>query len=166
MKKIVFFLLACPLLFTSCENIFTGGGTVTHYYVYVAGDAGRTVTISYLERGNGMHDNSVKTETVTLPFLTSVSAVNWGSKVADVFLEVRTQNDSTTKAIIYDNNLLLADGRCGVEQVFYPDYVTGDCSYCKDLAKDSVMSYLKSIKYPGYIEFSKGETIKRVKLYN
>jgi len=140
------------------------------YYIYIDGDTGRTVEISYLEREKGVefaNKNNTVNKTVTLPFFAEVHTVDFIDKINyDSFLEVKSNNDSTTKAIIFDESLKLEDQICKIFFVWETQNAENECSYCKDLTKDSILRYLKSINYPCYMEFSKGETSKKVRLYD
>jgi hypothetical protein len=157
----------------------SGGHPPDEFYIYIAGDSNRTVQISYLGRemvkntsrdrpfdGSpppeyvGGKKNVIITESVTLPFFKEVYCVG-GSKSEGAFLEVVSENDSTTRAIIFNISLSLEDS-CGVFSVWFPENAVGRCSYCKDLPKDSVLTSLKRMDYPCYLEFSKGDTRKKV----
>lgn len=159
-----FFLLSCG------DKIGAGAGKDDWYYIYINGDTGRTVNISYLERPAGVElpeENVTVTESVTLPFFKEVHTIDWPEGLGpDNYLEIESVNDSTTKAIIFDDELPLADGKCGVMIVFYPENALNECTYCNGYPKDSILTYLKSINYPCYLEFSKGETIKKVRLHD
>lgn len=159
-----FFLLSCG------DKIGAGAGKDDWYYIYITGDTGRTVEISYLERPAGVElpeDNVTVTESVTLPFFKEVHTIDWPEGLGpDNFLEIESSNDSTTKAVIFDNALLLSDSICRVFFVWETENAQNECSYCKELTKDSVLSYLKSINYPCYLEFSKGETVEKVRLHD
>jgi hypothetical protein len=175
--------LSIMLGFTSCDLFHIGGGYVDRgMYVYIAGDANKTVQISYLERekvkktskdkpddGSPAPDfeytnkNVVVTESVTLPFFKDVHFLGGIKSENDAFLEVVSENDSTTKAIIFDYTLLLEDSICSAFYVWQTESLyEHECSYCKDIPKDSVLAYLKRIDYPCYLEFSKGDTRKTV----
>ncbi|OJV37322.1 MAG: hypothetical protein BGO29_05990 [Bacteroidales bacterium 36-12] len=170
MKK-TYILLAIftGLVTVSCIDKFASAKD-DWYYIYIDGDIGRTVEISYLERESGVElakKNVIVNKTVTLPFFVEVHTVDYLNKINyDSFLEVKTNNDSTTKALIFDESLKLDDQICKVFMVWDAENAVNECSYCKDLAKDSVYNYLKSINYPCYMEFSQGETSKKVRLYD
>lgn len=172
MKKLMFgFIFLYSLCFFSCgDKIGVGGADKdVWYYIYITGDSGRTVNISYLKRPEGIdfpEENITVSDSVTLPFFKEVHAVEKGGGVPDEFLEIESANDSTTKAIIFDNDLKLADSVCRVFFVWNTENAQNECSYCKKLTKDSVLSYLKSINYPCYLEFTKGDTVKKVSLYD
>jgi hypothetical protein len=193
MKKALFYTLVAigiTLMATAC----IGGGSpmVGEYFIYITGDTDRTVEISYLEREKVKRssrdrdhsadgspepeysygdDNVTITESVMLPFFKEVHAVSDGKK----FLEVTSENDSTTKAIIFglELSMLRADssrcsniaGNLSNDKIFYPDSPTdcNDCMSCKGLTSDSIMSYLKATNYHGYLEFSQGDTRKRAR---
>jgi hypothetical protein len=165
----------------SCGDRIGGSNTVSTYFIYVTGDVDKNVQISYLgreilntptndlpERDNAFTNYGDKniyfTENVKLPFYKEVPYVSGGDVDEDVSLTIVSENDSTTRAIIFDIELLLADSVCGVYAVWLPENAEGECAYCKDLPKDSVMNYLRDIHYPCYLEFSKGETAKKVRL--
>jgi hypothetical protein len=151
---------------------------VHEYYIYITGDTGRTVQISYPEREKAKNtskdmlmdgspapeytygdDNTTITESITLPFFKEVHAIADGKK----FLEVTSENDTTTKAAIFINNVCFPD-TCPVILVFFPENGKNynKCAYCRDLPCDSVLNYLKKISYSYYLEFSQGDTRKRV----
>ncbi|MDR0414957.1 MAG: hypothetical protein LBH84_06040, partial [Prevotellaceae bacterium] len=135
--------------FVSCYRI-GGSGIVHGFSIYIVGESNKTVQISYLEREkvkNTSNDHSdvgatpdfvytnrnvVITESVTLPFFKRVHCVG-GAKSKNAFLEITSENDSTTKAIIFDDNLLLEDSRCPVFAVWETDMQVNECAYCKDL---------------------------------
>lgn len=160
----IFFLSSCG------DKIGAGAGMEGGYYIYITGDTGRVVSISYLERPAGVElpkDNVTVTESVTLPFFKEARTIDWPDDlVPDHFLEITSKNDSTTRAIIFDNALQLADKKCGVIAAFYTENAVNNCEYYKDISKDSVLNYLKSIDYPCYLEFSKEETTKKVRLHD
>ncbi|GAB1415593.1 hypothetical protein MASR2M117_09990 [Paludibacter sp.] len=168
-KTYILFTIFIGLINVSCIDKFTSAKD-DWYYIYIDGDIGRTVEISYLERERGVYlakKNVIVNKTVTLPFFAEVHTIDYLNKINyDSFLEVKTNNDSTTKAIIFEINLMLEDRKCGVLQVFSPADALDDCEYCKDLVKDSVYNYLKRINYPCYMEFNQGETSKKVRLYD
>jgi hypothetical protein len=169
MKKIGYLLLILCVALSLVACPFINDGKDSWYFVYVTGDTDRTVQISYLEgrkKSSGRNDNDIITEPVTLPFSKRVSYISGIKSGDDVFLEVVSENDSTTEAIIFDDGLLLADSTCIVYAVWETANATNECAYCKDMSKDSVLRYLKSIDYPCYLEFSKGETVKRVRLWD
>lgn len=163
-------ILSAFCLFSCGDKIGAGAGKDDWYYIYITGDSGRIVEISYLERPVGVElpkDNITVTESVTLPFFKEVHTIDWPEGLGpDNYLEIKSANDSTTRAVIFDDELSLSDGKCGVIEVFYTENAIGDCAYCKEISKDSVLSYLKSINYPCYLEFSNGETIKKVRLHD
>jgi hypothetical protein len=139
-----------------------GSGIPTPYYIYIDGDSGRTVQISYFGRENYSNNRHfVFTEKVQLPFFKEVDFLHGGNNDEKVFLEIVSENDSTTKAAIFDRGVLFADG-CPVRHVWLD--AQGKCTYCEELPKDSVLRYLKSIDYPCYLEFSKGDMQKRIQL--
>jgi hypothetical protein len=154
---------------TSCLDK-SASGKLDEYYIYIDGDSGRILQISYLESEQGVefaHKNVTVSEKVTLPFFKRVETVDFINNINyDSYLKIQTDNDSTTRAIIFDLALKLKDSPCKVFSIWYPENAQNECAYCKDLAKDSVLSYLKSINYPCYMEFKKGETSKQVRLYD
>ncbi|MDR1227213.1 MAG: hypothetical protein LBK47_10015 [Prevotellaceae bacterium] len=195
MKKVLFYTsvaISVMLMATSCIG---GGSGIPHeIFIYIAGDTNRTVEISYLARekmkrssrdrdlsADGSpapeysygNDNVVITESVTLPFFKQVHAIS----DADEFLEVTSENDSTTKAIIFGDNLFILrpdSSTCGNiagnlsnDKKIYPDSPTdcADCMSCKGLTPDSIINYLKITNYRGYVEFSAGDTRKRARLW-
>jgi hypothetical protein len=125
------------------------------------------VQISYLDTDSHGDQNVRLTEKVQLPFFKE-AGYNVGLRIKDddAFLEIVSENDVTTKAIIFDNSLLLADSICPVFYVFETGYAnySEKCAYCVSFPKDSVLNYLKDARYPCYLEFAKGETIKKVRL--
>jgi hypothetical protein len=166
----------------SCQ--FPGGGMDGTYYIYVAGVADNSVQISYLGReildastptkipDTSFENNPpvyipygdknvVFTENVKLPFFKEVAYIDGGNRNSDVFLEVISENDSTTKAIIFEIGEVLFPDSCCISNA-WREYTASKCAYCKELPKDSVLNYLKAIHYPCYLEFSKGDTRKTV----
>ena len=170
MKKLLFLLIVIiGLTNISCDDKVASGKD-DWYYIYISGDYGKTVQISYLEREKGVefaNKNVIVDSTVTLPFFAEIHTVDFIDNINyDSYLEVKSQNDSTTRAIIFDEDLKLEDQNCKVFFVWSSENAQNDYSYCKDMAKDSVLRYLKSINYPCYIEFAKSETSKKVRLYD
>jgi hypothetical protein len=109
------------------------------------------------------NDDVIITENVTLPFFKEVHTIGGAP---DEFLEVTSENDTTTKAAIFNNGLWFPD-TCMVMSVFFPENGREEkCAYCKTLTRDSVLSYLKGISYPCYLEFSQGDVSKRVRMYD
>jgi hypothetical protein len=149
------------------------------YGIYIAGDTGKTLQISYLAlekvkntRGDMGIDgttpeyidgskNAVFTEQVTLPCFKEIICTQ-----ADVpFLEILSDNkDNTTKGAIFDHSITLADNRCPVIYAFYSLHDYSDCAYCAYLPKDSILNYFRNSNYPCYIEFSAGDERKKVLL--
>jgi hypothetical protein len=191
MMKTLFYIpvaISMMLMATSCIG---GGSPVPDAnFIYLTGDTSRTVQISYLEIEhvkNNSRDKSyngspapeyydgdkniIITERVTLPFFKEAHVLSTSVE----FLEVASENDSTTKAIIFGRELsvLRADGsecwniagNLSNNKILYPDSPTtcGDCMLCKGLTPDSIMSYLKAVNYNGYLEFSQGDARKRVR---
>jgi hypothetical protein len=187
MKTRIFFatFIAVSLAVTSACNFGDHGCMLEEYYIYIKGDMGRTVKISYLEQGLvkntaghgqvslpdgtipeyiGGDNNVTITETVTLPFFKEVDYVS-SSQKQDRFLDITSTHDSTTTAIMFHPDVVLADTFCKVAYVFNTSYgVSSACAYCTSLTTDSVLSYLKSVEYPCYVEFSQGDTQKRISL--
>jgi hypothetical protein len=187
MKTRIFFaaFIVVSFVVTSACNFGVGHNyIVAEYYIYITGDRDRTVQISYLEQGlvkNTGHgqlsypdgtipeyvggDNNVTTtETVMLPFFKEVDYVSGGNR-PDRFLEITSANDTTTKAVMFHSDVVLADTFCKVAYVFNTSYgVPKECAHCKSLTTDSVLNYLKYTEYPCYVEFSQGDTQKRVSL--
>lgn len=166
--NLVLLFLALISLAMSCDDK-VASGIDDSYYIYITGDSGRVVDISYLQREQKEYakENVTVTEQATLPFFKEAHIVQFiGDAVPECFLQVNSENDSTTKAIIFDNALQLADGKCGIIAAFYTENAVNDCEYYKDISKDSILVYLKSINYPCYMEFSKGDTLKKVDLYD
>ncbi|MDR3094033.1 MAG: hypothetical protein LBU62_05250 [Bacteroidales bacterium] len=167
----------------SCEPI-SGGGADAWYYIYITGDTGRTVQISYLEREKiygktndmnmdgskpdyrGGKDNVPIIEDVVLPFFKEVHFHHGNVNTEDVFLEIFSQNDSTTRAVIFDDGLGIPND--SIHQCW--DNVTclfKDCyeyNPCQGITKDSALEYLKKSNYPCYLEFSQDDSRKRVKM--
>ncbi|MDR3367466.1 MAG: hypothetical protein LBO71_10950 [Prevotellaceae bacterium] len=178
---ILVMLFAAFSIFSSC--IPEGDVDVNEiYYIYITGDTGRTVQISYLEQGlvknTGQEslpdgtipeyvggDNVITAETATLPFFKKVHYVWNNRNRQDRFLEVASTKDATTKAVIFHSDVVLADTFCKVAYVFNSAYgVPDECAYCKNLSIDSVLSYLKYAEYPCYREFSQGDKQQRLSL--
>jgi hypothetical protein len=161
---------------------------VGEYYIYAMGDTNRTVQLSYAEREkvkNNSRDHSsdgspnpaysygdenvTTTESVTLPFFKEVHAVFDHT----IFLEVTSENDTTTKAIIWGDHsfILTADSsKCGgIARIItgnpaYPLDNCDTCTSCNGVTTESIMSYLKAANHHGYLEFSQGDTRKRARL--
>lgn len=171
MKKnifIVILLLVIGFTSFSCVEI-TPSGTDNWYYIYIDGDTGRQVEVSYLQRdeGDAPTNNITVTETVTLPYYKETHFVDFIGKelYKDAFLKIKSSNDSTTRAIAFGATTTLEDGKCPIMAMFETANAVGDCAYCKDLSMDSVFRYLMKIDYKGYIEFSKSDIEKEVYLY-
>ena len=165
MKRLNFiFLFIIAVCNFSCDSTID-----SIYYIYLDGEKGKQVQISYIEKEptSDPTRNLTINETVTLPYFKQTHFVDFASKklYRDAFLEVKSSNDSTTRAIIFSDMTNFEDGKCPITAVFYTENAVNDCAYCKDLAKDSVLSYLKKINYPCYIEFKKTDTAKKVFLY-
>jgi hypothetical protein len=179
--------LALMLVLTSCPYPYdTGISHYDYYYIYVDGDPDRSLQVTYLaveqvksasyneHSDNGApapkyvdgNENVAVTKWVSLPFFKRVTYVKWEELEEDVFLEVASENDSTTKAVMFNENLLLDDEMCRVRTVWETEDAVNACAYCRDISKDSVLHYLKRIGYPYYLEFSKGDTCKKVQLRN
>jgi hypothetical protein len=180
MKRLLFNLLVLSIILnlTSCEERLRPNDNYVDkgMYVYIAGDSGKKVQISYLESlekvSKDMPDdgspapesikdnkNVITTDSVTLPFFKEIYFLGKAdSEEGDAFLEIFSENDSTTKAIIFDNRLLLENSVCGILNA----WETGglylpNCSYCSEM-----LACLKKANYPCYLEFSKGDTQKKV----
>jgi hypothetical protein len=189
-KFMIIFIAAA--IMSSCERI-SGSGIDSWYYIYITGDEGKVLQISYLQENhpsNYQGDNSpgnepvepsdtkqsdkdiVVSQTVTLPFFKEVHTVGTTS---NPFLEIVSENDSTTRSVIFDNSLSVrrADGQ---ECWSVVGNLTGrseysvencdECTSCKGLTRDSILNYIKESDYPCYIEFSKVDTRKKVSLYD
>jgi hypothetical protein len=169
MKNLIFlFLTVVCFANSSCDKIPSGADS--WYYIYINGEQGKQVVVSYLQRdkGNAPTGNVTVTETVTLPYFKETHYVDFIGKnlFRDAFLEVKSLNDSTTKAIAFDFETRLEDSKCGIVQVLNPSKDDmRECEYCRTTSMDSVLRYLKKINYPCYIEFKKTDTAKKVFLY-
>lgn len=176
MKTLIVLLLTLGVIYlSSCidKEKLRGAAAESSNYIYITGDSGRIVNISYLERPlhyDGIpKENIVVTKDVTLPYFKIVSTIDYRPDpytVPDIFLEVRSHNDSTTRAILFNTLTPLADPNCGAAIVFLPENAVGKCAYLVDFPKDSVLNYLESINFRGYLEFAPGDTFKRVRLYD
>ena len=137
---------------------------LVNYFIYVSGDSGKTVQISHpAQKNRGSNENVVITEQVQLPFFKEVNFLSGGGRDEDMFLEITSENDSTTKAAIFGYETSFSDG-CPVIKVFENEDAAywHECFYCEDLPRDSVLNYFKAVLYPCYLEFAKGETVKKV----
>lgn len=166
------------------------------YFIYIVGDTGITVQISYLGREilsantptrdepdtsfgntnttfiNYGSENTVFTEDVSLPLFKEVHFVHGGVENEDVFLTVSSENDTTTKVVLFDNDLIIlrADGRkcwsvagnLSGNKSYYSVEDCDTCTTCRGLTPDSILSNLKSSGYPCYLEFEQGDTHKTV----
>lgn len=172
MKAIYLVVTLSTFLLMSCKDGMIGaGGRDDRYFIYITGDSGRLVNISYLKRSEGSSNKNITvTESVALPFFKQVNTIDvrrWrDSSGPDNFLQIESTNDSTTRAIIFDDELQLVDSICRVFFIWETENAQNECAYCDGYPKDSVLTYLKSIKYPCYLEFSKGETLKKVRLHD
>jgi hypothetical protein len=179
----------------SCVPI-GGSGANDEYFIYISGDTGRTVQISYIEYGKTTKnphsgdksidgsvpdfyytdENTIVTETVTLPFSKRVIFGAGKENYGGIPLEIVSENDSTTRAVMiyYDLFILRADsskcysviGNLTGDFNEYSKENCDDCTTCKGLTTDSILNYLKETGYPCYIEFSKGDTRKKVRMYD
>jgi hypothetical protein len=163
-RSVILSCIICVALLTSCERYQSCA--LDYSYIFIDGDSGRVVTITYLERPWDVElpkKNQVVTENVTLPFFKETTLVRWiGQGIPDEFLQIESENDSTTRGIIFDIRLKQENQVCGVVHVFYPENAEGIWEDCKNTTNDSIFNYLKKIQYPCYIEFSKTDTVKRV----
>ncbi|MDR3367464.1 MAG: hypothetical protein LBO71_10940 [Prevotellaceae bacterium] len=200
MKALFYILVAIGvmLMATSCPHLDGGGGggggVDMWYYIYINGDTDRIVRISYLEREKVKNtsrdrpadgspapeyiygdDNIIVTENVALPFFKEVHTVHDTDGIPDEFLEITSENDSTTKAVIFEDEVFILrsdSSKCWsivgnlVKDKGYSTEDCESCTSCKGLTPDSIMSYLKNTRYPCYLEFSQGDTRKRVRMYD
>jgi hypothetical protein len=71
MKQIIFKItvMAVALFFVSCDWFRFPSAAISNYFIYITGETGRSVDISYLQRDKGdSRKNTTVNETVTLPF--------------------------------------------------------------------------------------------------
>jgi hypothetical protein len=196
MKTVVNFLILCIIFgFVSCGDHSVGGSSIDQWiYVSITGDTGRTVQISYLEREkvkNTANDHSddgspapeyvygnnnvIVSESVTLPFFKEIHYTNKGvTSGRDVFLEIISENDSTTKAVIFELDFFVSrpDGsKCySVAGILtgntnYSMEDCAGCTTCEGLTSDSIWNSFKSSNYSGYMEFLKDDVTKKVNFY-
>ena len=171
MKKNIFAIITVLCLTNfSCEKVPSASDD--WYYIYIEGEKGKQVEVSYIQRenynvGEIANKNIIVTETVTLPYFKETHYVDFIGKdlFRDAFLEVKSSNDSTTKAIAFSDDATLEDGKCPIMAIFEKANAVGECAYCNELSMDSVLLYLKKINYSCYIEFKKTDTTKKVYLY-
>ncbi|MDR3094034.1 MAG: hypothetical protein LBU62_05255 [Bacteroidales bacterium] len=142
-----------------------------YYCIYITGDTGRIVEISYpAHEKSGSSSNIIFTKSVILPFFEEIFYID-DEKVQNIFLDVVSKNDSTTRAIIFDANLSISNSTDSINQCWssvasiFKD-IAEDCDNCNpcEFTKDSALNYLKNKNF-GYLEFSQGDTHKRVKRY-
>jgi hypothetical protein len=188
MKKILILLII--VVFVSCGDRHLPSGMDSWYFIYIDGEVGKQVEISYfgLEKikasGKDYSEdwsridsiygdkNIVLHETVRLPFFKEVHTVQFMDEaVPDCYLQISSSNDSTTRAVIFDDNffILRADGnKCysiagnfiGNNAIYSTEDCEG-CATCKGLTQDSIFYYLKKSDYPCYLKFSKGDSNKK-----
>jgi hypothetical protein len=196
--KTIDVLMTLSIAFSATSCIPIGShGMKENYFIYINGDTGRTVQISYIECGKTTKNphpgdksidgsvpefyytdnNTIITEIVTLPFFKEVLAItSERDNIVDLFLEVASEYDSTTRAVmVYRDLFILRSDSSMCYSVIgnltgnYDEYSKEDCDYCttcKGLTADSILNYLKETGYPCYTEFSKGDTYKKVRMYD
>lgn len=183
MKKNILFLVGAILLLaitTQCKKgLFGSKSTDDFYYLYITGDSGQSIDISYLQEEPSSSistKNVIYNESITLPYFKQIHVV----RTKKEFLTIYSENDSTTKAIIFTNNLPLAD-KYGKDSALFSkttgiplvdtlcwalEYLDETTKlegsddwerreHCHCITKDSVLNYLKEINYPCYLEFKK-----------
>ncbi len=185
----ILFLLLSTIRCDYLANSLSAGG----YFIYITGDSGRSVDISYLQKEpstGSKRSNVIFDTTVILPYFANISTIQYISDdVPDEFLTVNSDNDYTTRAIIFTDDLLLADEKgkdsvlfdatghaivdtlCLVFDMFNKEELEGQDDWerqtnCHCITEDSVLNYLKSIDYPCYMEFTGEETEMSVYLYD
>ncbi|MDR3246968.1 MAG: hypothetical protein LBT50_11140 [Prevotellaceae bacterium] len=195
MKKILILMILAGFVFVSCIDRLLTSCIASEYYIYIDGEVGKQVEISYLGRekikasGKDYTEdwvridstygdkNVVLHETVTLPFFKEVYTVQFSNEAPpDCYLQISSNNDSTTRAVIFVNELfvLRADGNTCYSiagnllgnNAIYGTENCEECTTCKGLTQDSIFYYLKKSDYPCYLEFSKGDSNKKIRLYD
>jgi hypothetical protein len=164
-----------------------GAHKASSYWIYITGDTGRTVQISYVAREmvkNTRGDMSVDgyvpeyvygsknvifTEEVTLPFFKEEDWLSGDGR--NPFLEIYSDNDSTTRAIILTDNLSVISNdsiECWTNVsrllLWQSGICTVDCNPCEGITMDSVLLQLKANNYPCYAEFSSNSNHKILNL--
>jgi hypothetical protein len=194
MKNLSIILVVSLFFFTSCD--WPSSGSIDWVYIYIDGDEGRQVEISYLARemvkntgknkdedGNGNRAeyiytdrNVVVRETVQLPFFKEAVICQFiNEAVPDCFLQINTaRDDSTTRAIIFDNSFFIVRSNSSIchnipgnlSEKYGYTEDCDTCTTCRGLTPDSILNYIKTAEYPCYMEFKGGETSKKVRMYN
>jgi hypothetical protein len=161
MKIKYLFSIIISLIFTSCKDFHIVSSPDYKYWLYIDGEKGRKVEISYTEREsnpNGAKKNIITTESVTLPYFKNIHYVYEGG-----FIKVKSANDSTTKIIGWDLDTRLLYKNCNVIAAFDTTFHSqSDSSYCKDLKRDSLYLYLNKTGYKNFKEFKKGDSEKQI----
>lgn len=167
MKPIIVLLLPMILL-NSCDK---GRGTaLVSYEMFIAGDSGKQVTISYMDIGDTyLPKNIQKTKVVTLPFYSPLTTVRIAGKHAyDIieFLTVSTtKDDTTTKTVFFETDFKLNDSTplyVVIQKYMKDSAFLGDEYANINYPIDSIWSYFKKINYPCYMEFKGDATTKTV----
>lgn len=195
MKLKIFLYSLIVLFFLSCDDTHQPSGSDSIYFIYAIGEKGKQIEISYLERetvklsgkdhdmdGNpieyGYGDkNVIKTETVELPFFKEAHVIQFiGESVPDCFFKIQNNNSDSIKAVIFDDSYFIVrnnNERCysvvGNLTGKTDNYGSEDCDTCitcKGLTADSVWAYFKTTEYPCYMELSKDDLSKEVRLYD
>lgn len=163
-KKITLIISFVSLL--SCtERLMFGSVAFDPYYIYIAGDSGRSVTISYLNKAVRV------TETVKLPYYNAHRYYRDYNAFLSPYLKVETSDDdSTTQALIFHaRTLYTGDSSICFLETYYNGgnfrWSAHDTCH-KKIGIDSVFAYVKKIQYPGYMSFAKGDRTKFFKLHD
>lgn len=149
-KKIFFILFAISICicFNSCCRCCMAPETQT---IFVYGDSLKKMTISYYNLGN-------KTETVTLPFLKTVSKEHC-TPSSDKFYLTVCDTSSTYRGFIGD---FAVGNSCGSLFILEANFKLGGTPNpvqgCQKMSNDSLLNYAKKIGFRGYFEMKKGST--------
>lgn len=152
MKKKIFFILfaisAC-ICFNSCR--LCNGLAPETQTIFVYGDSLKKITISYYNLGN-------KTETVTLPFLKTVSKEHCAPSSDKFYLTV-CDTSSTYRGFIGD---FAVGDSCSSLFILEANFKLGGAPNppqgCQKMSNDSLLNYAKKIGYRSYFEMKKGST--------
>lgn len=195
MKLKMLFCTLIVLFFISCGDRFMSSGKESTYFIYAIGEKGKQVEISYLERETvklsgkdhdingkpieyGYGDNNIiKTETVELPFLKEAHVIQFiGESVPDCFFKIKNNDSDSIKAVIFDDSYFIVRsnnehcysvvGNLTGKTDYYGSENCDTCITCKGLTEDSIWTYFKTTEYPCYMELSKDDLSKEVRLYD
>ena len=126
--------------------------------IYIKGDSSKKIFITYYSQSKNV------TDSVQLPFATIPQYCGSDNDINNAILKICDSAAENVKAVIIGNKDVIMSNGCPITTylAFYPYNGIASTGLCKGITDDSILNYLKTINYGGYLEINKSDTCKTV----